>query len=1236
MKNNEYTATPNWFGDTTVSSQQPTSGQTNYYISSTVSGGGSTGGLQSINLYNKFVIKTLRLTIDDLVINDSALIAEDVELEEGQERPEDFVSEIGNIVTDKDWHTSYKFRIIAGTNLVANLKANDKRYGIVFYDNYNQPISGYSPKQDALETIVVPENTRYFRCCHYIEPVVESDESTEEPVELEYEFYIEYRGFDNYDESDLNIAYGSIFEDFINVNQSIPEGIISDALTSTKLNLIFQQPLQYNIDKSGNIKIELDNDLLTNTLGNTYVTTIADNPQDILSQKDFKQGLKVNGINIIEKDGYVYLDGNLVLSGGVTTYSGDGLKVPGLYDGLPIDNITIYWEKDADGNKVLKSRGGGGEGNVDMAKVWEELAANTSEQINESHLTTALSKYPTTSKMWELLKAGTTEQINISHLTEALQSFSVSDDLKNKYVTLDETKQNILGIKNFVNGLELDGQLIKIVDGVLYLDCSVAITGGLTTFALGDRQPSTIMDAIVVDDTTISKEGGVLHLKNGAGGGGDIDEDKLWQLLGSEGINQIHESHLTIALSSYATIEQLNKKWTQDDVKISHWDEAYGWGDHSKQGYAHLAGEEVFTGLKHFTPGITIGSGKHRLYESNGVVYLDGDLAVTGGLTTFALGSRNISTIMDGIVTDEVTITVKNINGAKKLVVIGGTGSDFDKSAMWSALAAATNEPINKSHLTTTLSGYATESWVTSKNYAVKSTTLSGYGITDGYKIISGTPDDNKGMSAGYWSNVGSYASFVSNNWGGQFKMESTEALSYRTIKNGTASAWKNIAFTTSTIDNALHLNGKELNYNSQNPYGKIPFVATDGVMEIGRYIDFHYNSTHTADYSIRLQCNSTGTYMISLPSSGGTLALLTDNVASATKLQNARTIWGKSFNGTANVNGRWELDGNNSGKLSIFDSGSYRSIQSYGGALCMNVEGNNVGIGTSTATYKLTVKGDVGMSDSLFLNGVRLQVSNGYLVIDSDLKIKGNILAEGGVTTYASTGEGSAIDQFSATRFNVVGTKNSDAYISADNTSNMFFNWGNKTGLVLSANEVRCSLNMTKQISLGSSTAVWKDLYVNGLTVNSSPILSDTVMTAIRTDINNAYFGLRHNGTNWYVQGYNGQLQLGPGSTKSVKIDVNGNMSVYGKVTESSDIRLKTDIKPLTNRGYVEPKIYTKDGEQCIGFIAQDVKELYPELVMEDSDSYLSLSYSQYVAVLQAQIIELNERIKKLEQLNN
>lgn len=124
--------------------------------------------------------------------------------------------------------------------------------------------------------------------------------------------------------------------------------------------------------------------------------------------------------------------------------------------------------------------------------------------------------------------------------------------------------------------------------------------------------------------------------------------------------------------------------------------------------------------------------------------------------------------------------------------------------------------------------------------------------------------------------------------------------------------------------------------------------------------------------------------------------------------------------------------------------------------------------------------------------------------------------------------------------------------------------------------------------------------------------------------------------GSTWYVQGYNGYLYLGAGSTNSIKIDSAGNLLSPKEITAYSDIRLKKNIRPLENRGYILPIVYERDGKQSIGFSAQEVKELYPELVIEDNteDKYLSVNYAQYVAVLQAQIIDLKKEIDELKNI--
>lgn len=108
-------------------------------------------------------------------------------------------------------------------------------------------------------------------------------------------------------------------------------------------------------------------------------------------------------------------------------------------------------------------------------------------------------------------------------------------------------------------------------------------------------------------------------------------------------------------------------------------------------------------------------------------------------------------------------------------------------------------------------------------------------------------------------------------------------------------------------------------------------------------------------------------------------------------------------------------------------------------------------------------------------------------------------------------------------------------------------------------------------------------------------------------------------------------RLELEASNNRAV---VQGSFLASGEITAYSDIRLKSSIKPLRNRGFIPPVSYIKDGKESIGFIAQDMIELYPELVSEGSskEHYLSVNYAQYTAVLQAQIIELHKEIDDLK----
>lgn len=174
-----------------------------------------------------------------------------------------------------------------------------------------------------------------------------------------------------------------------------------------------------------------------------------------------------------------------------------------------------------------------------------------------------------------------------------------------------------------------------------------------------------------------------------------------------------------------------------------------------------------------------------------------------------------------------------------------------------------------------------------------------------GHKAISS-------LSVNYASSAGSASSVAWSNVSGR-----PTKLSQFTNDTGYITSSGSCAYATSA-GNANTLDGYHANGSNVAPYGHIPTIESDGVMEVGKYIDFHNDNSGKYDFSTRLL--TTGNYgnSVNLPSNSGTLALISNNVASATKLQTPRTIWGQGFDGTGNVNGTIYINNNNSSNGAI------------------------------------------------------------------------------------------------------------------------------------------------------------------------------------------------------------------------------------------------------------------------------------------------------------------------------
>lgn len=106
--------------------------------------------------------------------------------------------------------------------------------------------------------------------------------------------------------------------------------------------------------------------------------------------------------------------------------------------------------------------------------------------------------------------------------------------------------------------------------------------------------------------------------------------------------------------------------------------------------------------------------------------------------------------------------------------------------------------------------------------------------------------------------------------------------------------------------------NADMVNYCRVARWNGLPFVDAAGVMEIGKFIDFHNAKEDSADYSTRIECTGVHKNSVHLPSASGTLALTSDNVASATKLQTIRNIFGLPFDGTSDIGSNYFLINSN------------------------------------------------------------------------------------------------------------------------------------------------------------------------------------------------------------------------------------------------------------------------------------------------------------------------------------
>lgn len=252
---------------------------------------------------------------------------------------------------------------------------------------------------------------------------------------------------------------------------------------------------------------------------------------------------------------YLFLTKPLITAYGVTMYAGADVQVPSIYEGLPIDGVTIQW---VDGKLVATGGKGTANGivvngntytpnedgiitlpNYPTSLEWGNISGkpswigSTKPSYSWDEIGGKPSVFPTNwenvsdKPSWIGATKPTYDFSEIQNKPTTIAGYGITDaytkndisGLLSDYVTKSGA-QDITGIKSFINGLNIGDILVKKhSDGVVELDGDLILTGSLTMFAQGSHTASTILDALPIDNTTLSKEGDVLSVIGGVGGG---------------------------------------------------------------------------------------------------------------------------------------------------------------------------------------------------------------------------------------------------------------------------------------------------------------------------------------------------------------------------------------------------------------------------------------------------------------------------------------------------------------------------------------------------------------------------------------------------------------------------------------------------------------------------------------------------------------------------------------------
>jgi len=301
---------------------------------------------------------------------------------------------------------------------------------------------------------------------------------------------------------------------------------------------------------------------------------------------------------------------------------------------------------------------------------------------------------------------------------------------------------------------------------------------------------------------------------------------------------------------------------------------------------------------------------------------------------------------------------------------------------------------------------------------------------------------------------------------------------------------------------------------------------------------------------------------------------------------------------------------------------------QSHAVRFCIAHTTGNVGIGTNSPSFKLSVAG-------------------------GDIQTDGYIRADDGVITHSSD-NGSVITLTNNGTYTMLRTPQGvNAIFLGDNgDANHYYDNGGHRFRSAGGGTYFAQINSTGlAVGTGSAFASAKlHIKESGTGHGSGGIISET-----ETHNGNAGIRFRTNGTDrWSITtiGTNGEklrIRDSDAGADRINITSTGAFHVSNDVvafsSTPSDRKLKTNVKDieygLDTIMKLKPKQYDwkKDNRKDIGFIAQEVEEVIPEIVKDNEwfdDKIKTMDYEKLTAVLIKAVQQQQEQINKLEEKLN